>query len=399
LIEDFKRHQIDIQTMSELESKIHDTVAGSGLDAVMAVGVDNFHYLTRTVLPFAENYPDRRAAVILPRDGKGVVLCPVDWSEAVRDQGWGGEIRTYDENDGVSPLAFVEALKRILDEKDLSKSKIGLDLTRVTKGLMDVLRSELPGNEWVGADTLYRGLRIVKTPYEVALIETACQYLDRGIIHALNHLEGTVENPGYTVAEFTERTRVHAFEDGISGVGHMSTTLASDASLFYVPQRGVFRVGIPFKADFTGHYKGYWADSGRMAYTGKTPVEYAKAYEDNMTLKKEAVKSLRPGVRCSEVHDRVKALAKKGGIPLWGDVGIGHGVGASHHEPPYLTPGDNTELEPGMVVAVDVLTIGPGKELIHSKDIYVVEEEGSRLLSWYRNWDRFYEVTGFRAAH
>ena len=76
-----------------------------------------------------------------------------------------------------------------------------------------------------------------------------------------------------------------------------------------------------------------------------------------------------------------------------------HGVGASHHEPPYLTPGDDTELEPGMVIAVDVLTIGPGKELIHSKDVYVVEEEGSRLLSWYRNWDRFYEVTGFRAAH
>ncbi len=131
--------------MSELESKIHDAIAGSGFGAVMAVGVDTFSYLTRTVLPFAENYPDRRAAVVLPHDGKGVVLCPVDWSEAVRDQGWGGEICTYDENDGVSPLAFVEALKRILDERDLSNSKIGLDLTRVTKGLMDVLRSELHG--------------------------------------------------------------------------------------------------------------------------------------------------------------------------------------------------------------------------------------------------------------
>jgi len=385
--------------MSELESKIHDAVVASGLDAVMAVGVDNFNYLTRTVLPFAENYPDRRAAVVLSRDGNGLVLCPVDWSEAVSDQGWGGEIRTYDENDGVPPVAFVEALKGILVERSLIKSKIGLDFKRATKGLIDVFSSKMPDINWVAADLLYRDLRIVKTPCEVALIETACQYLDRGLIHALNHLEGTVENPGYTVAEFTERTRVHAFEDGISGVGHMSTTLASDASLFYVPQRGVFRVGIPFKADFTGHYKGYWADSGRMAYTGKTPKEYVKAYGNNMTLKKEAVKSLRPGERCSEVYDRVKALAKKEGIPLWGDVGIGHGVGASHHEPPYLTQGDDTELEPGMVIAVDVITIGPGKELIHNKDVYVVEEEGSRLLSWYRNWDRFYEVTGFRAAH
>ena len=385
--------------MTELESKINDAVAGSGLDAVMAIGVDNFNYLTRTVLPFAENYPDRKAAVVLPRDGKGVVLCPVDWSEAVSDQGWGGEIRTYDENDGASPLAFVEALKGILDERRLSKSKIGLDARRATKGLMDVLSSKMPDINWVAVDTLYRDLRIVKTPCEVALIETACQYLDRGLIHALNHLEGTVENPGYAVAEFTERTRVHAFEDGISGVGHMSTTLASDASLFYVPQRGVFRVGIPFKADFTGHYKGYWADSGRMAYTGKTPAEYAKAYGDNLKLKNEAVNSLKPGAKCSDVYDKVHSLAKKEGIPFWGEVGIGHGVGVSHHEPPYLTPGDDTELRPGMVVAVDVQTTGPGKELIHNKDVYVVEDEGARLLSWYRNWDRFYEVTGFRATH
>jgi hypothetical protein len=52
-----------------------------------------------------------------------------------------------------------------------------------------------------------------------------------------------------------------------------------------------------------------------------------------------------------------------------------------------------------MVLALDIYTKGPGNELIHSKDIYEVEEEGARLLSWYRIWDRLYEVTGFRAAH
>jgi Xaa-Pro aminopeptidase len=136
-----------------------------------------------------------------------------------------------------------------------------------------------------------------------------------------------------------------------------------------------------------------------MAYTGRTPKEYAEAYQDNLTLKKEALGALTPGARCSDVYERVKALAEERGIHLWGELGVGHGVGASHHEPPYLTPGDATELEAGMVVAIDVVTFGPGRELIHSKDIYVVEEGGPRLLSWYRDWDRFYEVTGFRATH
>jgi Xaa-Pro aminopeptidase len=261
------------------------------------------------------------------------------------------------------------------------------------------MRKELPKVRWGDADPLLRELRIVKTPEEVAYIETACQYLDRGIIHALNHLEGTVENPGYTVAEFTERTRVHTFEDGASGVGHMSTTLGPDACLFYSPSRGVFCQDIPFKCDFTSHYMGYWANLGRMAYTGKPPTEYVQAYEENMTLKQEALNALEPGVTCSEVFEKVKSKADEAGIPFLADYGIGHGVGVSHYEPPYLEPGDETKLKAGMVVAVDVRTWGPGREVIHSKDVYVVEGGGTRLLSWYRDWDRFYEVTGFRATH
>jgi len=52
-----------------------------------------------------------------------------------------------------------------------------------------------------------------------------------------------------------------------------------------------------------------------------------------------------------------------------------------------------------MVVALDVHTHGPGMELIHDKDVYAITDDGSRKLSWYRDWDRMYAVTGFRATH
>ncbi len=34
-----------------------------------------------------------------------------------------------------------------------------------------------------------------------------------------------------------------------------------------------------------------------------------------------------------------------------------------------------------------------------SIDIYAVEKDGPRLLSWHRNWDMPYMITGFRSAH
>ena len=52
-----------------------------------------------------------------------------------------------------------------------------------------------------------------------------------------------------------------------------------------------------------------------------------------------------------------------------------------------------------MVVALDIYTRGPAEELIHDKDVYAITADGHRLLSWYRNWDRLYAVTGFRATH
>jgi len=52
-----------------------------------------------------------------------------------------------------------------------------------------------------------------------------------------------------------------------------------------------------------------------------------------------------------------------------------------------------------MVLVLDIYTYGPRRELIHSKDTYEIVEDGCRLMSWYRNWDRLYAVTGFRASH
>ena len=74
--------------MNSVKEKIIAAIEGSELDALLAFGPDNFSYLTGCVLPFAEHYSERKAAAILPLEGKPAVVFPFDWSEAVEDQGW-----------------------------------------------------------------------------------------------------------------------------------------------------------------------------------------------------------------------------------------------------------------------------------------------------------------------
>ena len=385
--------------MEQLESRVDAVINRCECDAVLAFGVDNFNYLTQTVLPFAWHYPTRRAAALFPKNGRPVVTCPLDWSEAVKDQDWIGEIVPQDEALAVGDDAVMGSLTKIIRNLELEGKTIGVDTSRITKSLMDSLMKQFPSVKWVPVDAVIRELRLVKTSSEVSYIEKACKQADRGIVYALMHLEGTVDNPGYTISEFTERIRVHINENGASGVELLNTAFGTECQIYYTPQRGWVKEGDLFRMDVSSEYLGYWANVGRMGVTGSPTAEQEAAYRDNLRLRASALETLKPGVACNEVYTQVVRAAEKQGIAFWKEVGIGHGVGASHHEPPYLNLSDGTELKEGMVIALDIFTYGPRQELIHSKDVYHITEGGHRKLSWYRDWKELYEVTGFRATH
>lgn len=385
--------------IDELKIKMRHTIEKQDCDAVVTVGIDNVTYLSRCVLPFADSYPDRKAVLVQTKEGKASMICPFDWAQAIRDQGWEDSIAIYDENAGMPPTAIVKSLATVLSGLSVARGKVGLDISRASKLFMDELVSSLPDIDWVSCDQMFRDLRIIKTKAEMELLDTAAKQSDKGIIGALNHLEGAVNAPGYTLSEFSERVRVHLIEYGSSGVGRLAVLQGDDTKQYYALPRGVFSQGSLVRINVTNHYLGYWSNAGRMMVIGQPSVEQAKAYEDNLALKAAAQKVLKPGIRCNQVFHEVEKTAEEAGIPYWHEVGIGHGVGVSHREPPYLHRYDTTLLEPGMVLVLDIHTYGPLGELIHSKDTYEIVDGGSRLISWYKNWDRLYAVTGFRAAH
>jgi Xaa-Pro aminopeptidase len=351
------------------------------------------------ILPFAEYYPDRKAVALVPMKGDSTLFLPFDWSQAIIDQGWKGDTQIYNEDESIRTETLVERIIKEIKDRSLESGKIGIDTKRVTLNQLNQLKHALPKAEWIPIDDTISKMRIIKTAEEITLIEKASKQADGGIIWALMHLEGTVDTLKYTVAEFTERIRVHVNENGASGVGLLATSLGSEGQIYYTPQRGWFRNGEIFRMDVSSHYNGYWTNIGRMGVTGKPSPEQTAAYQENRELKMATLEILKPGIMCNEVYAHTLRESERRAIGFWKEAGIGHGVGASHHEAPYLNFSDSTELKPGMVIAIDIYTYGPRKELIHDKDIYVITEKSNRKLSWYRDWDRLYSVTGFRATH
>ena len=119
-------------------------------------------------------------------------------------------------------IAAAESLAEALSELGLKKGRVGLDYSRGSQSLFDMLITDLPDIDWVPCDGLLEDLRITKTGAEIELLEVAAKQTQRGILGTSNHLEGTLESPGgigYSIAEISERVRVHMSEYSASHVG------------------------------------------------------------------------------------------------------------------------------------------------------------------------------------
>jgi len=150
--------------MNDIDRKIQSVISAEDLDAILTVGVDNLTYVSHIVLPFASNYPDRQAVVIIVKNGSGSIVCPFDWKEVVRDQGWDGKIVTYNENNGLPPRALTREIIEVVQRLGLESAKIGVDETRASRLFMDLLGNGLTDVDWIPFDNSLRELRLIKTP-------------------------------------------------------------------------------------------------------------------------------------------------------------------------------------------------------------------------------------------
>ena len=104
----------------------------------------------------------------------------------------------------------------------------------------------------------------------------------------------------------------------------------------------------------------------------------------------ETVAAMKPGVRLCDLFDiSIKALKKRDYPEGHSIVFIGHQEGLSNHEPPWVTAKEETELQAGMVVAIEVGAFDPQGEFFGTmpEDVLLVTENGTENLTSYLSHD------------
>ena len=128
---------------------------------------------------------------------------------------------------------------------------------------------------------------------------------------------------------------------------------------------------------------GYQAELERTMVIGAPSDEQKRFFGHMKAAQEVAFEALKPGARCSDVDRAVRRYYEEQDLMPYWKHHTGHGIGLRYHEGPFLDTGDDTILQPGMVLTVEPGLYVAGLGGFRHSDTIVITQEGMELITYY----------------
>jgi Xaa-Pro aminopeptidase len=238
------------------------------------------------------------------------------------------------------------------------------------------LQGAMPNARWAEGGQLLRPLRMIKDDREIALMAEAARRTDDTWAEFI-----TTSIVGLSEWEVRERLLELLAAVSLEPVFCNVGSGPNGASPHQTASDRVVAPGDAIVCDWGGTLEGYHSDVTRTAHVGDPSAEFVRAYEAVRAANEAALDAVRPGVPCQEVDRAARGVLVSAG---YGDAFIhrvGHGLGLSLHEEPYLVEGNLLPLAEGMVFSDEPGVYFPGTFGIRIEDTVVCTAEGGRRLN------------------
>jgi len=221
-------------------------------------------------------------------------------------------------------------------------------------------------------------LRSIKSSAEIDKLRLASKITSDSLVRGLSNLR-----EGMTERELGQFFVKDWFEHGATGIGHVGVTFPKE-QLKYAhadPRPYPLERGEIAKCDIGCTFEGYRSDLFRMGCVGQPNSSHearvASVIKDAVEVMIENIKA---GLRCSDLWKRTHKVFEDAGL---GDIlppiaYIGHGIGLSLHEPPFISKCNDDVLRTGMVLSIEPWTVNPS---LLVEDVVVVDKDGCEVFS------------------
>lgn len=319
---------------------------------------------------------ERTTATVIPARGDIVTVTPAFEEPSVRETlAVGGEVRPWDEHE--NPFARIAGA---LQDRGVVSGAIAFEST-TRLFIVDGVKAAAPGLSVVSGDALVKAVRLIKSPAELALMQTA----NHVSLAALRHVHANVR-PGMSPASIG--ALMDAATISLGGAPEFSLVLINEASAYPhgSHQAQTLGEGSVILMDVGCTVYGYQSDISRTWVVGSPTAKQRKVWDTVKRGQEIALDAARPGAPVGAIDDAVRAYYETEG---WGPgyhlPGLshrtGHGIGLDGHEPPYLVHGDATPLAPGMCFSDEPGIYIPGEFGVRLEDCWHMVETGPKLFT------------------
>jgi ectoine hydrolase len=325
------------------------------------------------------------AGVVLPLDGEPTLVIDVpDWR---RDLVATDDVRLF--------FNVPEGVAQVMRDRGLAGKRVGLVAHSMLLSPYRHLVEAADGTEFVQADDLIEGLRIVKSPRELDLLRASGEVGSR-VLQAI--MERALE-PGVTEAD--------AVAAGVE-IAVKETVAVYDAAVASGPNSMGYTHGrLPswtgrelesgdfFHIDTYGALDGYLYDFSRTCVVGGSPDDDQREVLEALIDSIEAgIAVTRPGAKARDVYAAVRSVLDERGMTgdgFEGDIettpaltsafpGHGHNFGL-FWEPPWLVVDEESEIQAGMCLGIEAMAGRPGVGAAKFEQDVIVTDDGTELLT------------------
>lgn len=326
-----------------------------------------------------------RPIVMLIDEEKTRLIVPGLEEIHAREEAIVDEVHVYYEHPEMAEKGtnYKETIKNILFNYP-EGSKLGIDTSFAPTDVTDYFKNL--GYEVADIGRKIVEMRYVKDQEEIQLMEEAGRLVNLAVSETLKACRS-----GMTEIEIDSRGNAALFSE--TAKNHPNATL----DLVVMSPSGIERSVMPHvfsntrtiqRGDVVIHSRqvglnGYRAELERTFFIGEPSEKQKKAFEAARLAQEVALDFIKPGVTAAEVDNVARQVIEKEGYSEYFIHRVGHGIGVSAHEEPYLRFDNNLVLEEGMAFSIEPGIYIPGVGGFRHSDTVVLTSNGHKCITDY----------------
>lgn len=351
--------------------KAQRLMAEHKLAAIYLEGGSSMFYFTGVRWGLSE----RPFVCVLPAKGDPGWVCPAFEEERARELVKGqADVRVWQEDE--SPYRQIAGL---LEDRGAATGRVGVE-ERLRYFVFSGVRREAPGAEFVDAEVVTAGCRMVKSAAEIALMRRAADITIAAYKAAFQTFK-----PGMTQGELGGHISAAHRALGAAGGAMVSFgrfTAFPHGSI--EPQK--LREGDVVLVDGGCSVEGYQSDITRTTVFGTPTARQTEVWNLEKAAQAAGFAAAKLGAPCEAVDAAARKVITDAGFgPDYKTPGLphrtGHGIGLDGHEWTNFVRGNTTPLAPGMCFSNEPTIVIYGEFGVRLEDCLYMTENGPKWFS------------------